>query len=131
MKRVLLASVGALSVLALVGPAGAADLSRRYEPPVVTKAPVYNPVYNWTGFYVGSNGGGGWGRSRWDTADSFNTSGWLVGGTAGYNWQMNQVVFGVEGDVDWANIKGSTTTLCPFGCNTSDSWLATVRGRLG
>ncbi len=130
MKRVLLASVGALAWAALVGPAGAADLSRRYEPPI-TKAPVYNPVYNWTGFYIGINGGGGWGRSRWDTADSFNTSGWLVGGTAGYNWQMGQTVLGLEGDVNWANIKGSTTTFCPLGCNTSDTWLATFRGRIG
>ena len=131
MKRVLLASVGALTLAALVGPAAAADLpARRYEPPAA-RAPAFAPVYNWTGFYIGVNGGGGWGRSRWDTADNFNTSGWLVGGTAGYNWQMGQTVFGVEGDVDWSNIKGTTTTFCTFGCNTNNTWLSTVRGRLG
>jgi outer membrane immunogenic protein len=131
MKSVFLASVGAFALAVLAGPAGAADLPPRYAAPMVTKAPAFAPVYNWTGFYIGINGGGGWGRSRWDTADGFNTSGWLAGGTAGYNWQVGQAVFGVEGDVDWANIKGSTNTLCPLGCNTQDSWLGTVRGRLG
>ncbi len=42
------------------------------------------------------------------------------------------MVWGVEGDGDWSNIKGSTTsTLCPLGCSTSNTWLATARGRLG
>ena len=38
---------------------------------------------------------------------------------------------GVEGDIDWADINGTTTTACPLGCKTSDTWLSTVRGRLG
>ena len=38
---------------------------------------------------------------------------------------------GVEGDIDWADIDGSTTNACPAGCKTSDTWLSTVRGRLG
>src|SRR5476651_2428867 len=106
MKRVLLASVGVLTLAALVGPAGAADLpARRYEPPPA-RAPAFAPVYNWTGFYIGVNGGGGWGRSRWDSADAFNISGGLVGGTLGYNYQVGQLVWGVEGDIDWSNIKG-------------------------
>jgi outer membrane immunogenic protein len=98
------------------------------------------PLYNWSGFYLGINGGGAWGRSRFDSplfgtsTGNFNTSGGLVGGTVGFNWQTGSVVFGVEGDGDWANIKGSA--LCPvpnlgLTCTTSDSWLATARGRLG
>jgi outer membrane immunogenic protein len=130
MKRVLLSTVGVLALAAMVGSAAAADLQRRYEPPL-TKAPIYNPIYSWTGFYLGINGGGGFGRSTWDRADSFNVSGGLVGGTVGYNWQYGQVVFGLEGDIDWTNIKGSTVTSCPGGCQTSNTWLATVRGRLG
>jgi outer membrane immunogenic protein len=55
----------------------------------------------------------------------------VVGGTVGYNYQVGQAVFGVEGDMDWADINGSSTTLCPGSCQTKDSWLATVRGRLG
>ncbi len=61
-----------------------------------------------------------------------NLSGAQVGGTAGYNWQAGNAVFGLEGDLDWSNLKGSATSaLCPFGCNTSDTWLSTVRGRAG
>jgi outer membrane immunogenic protein len=119
------------AVLALLGaaPAGAADLSVAplYKAPPAVAA----PANNWSGFYLGINGGGGWGRSTWDSADSFNLSGAMIGGTAGMNWQAGQAVFGVEGDVDWTNLSGSTTTACPLGCTTSNGWLSTVRGRLG
>ena len=87
--------------------------------------------YNWTGFYVGINGGGAFGTSAWDSTGSRNVSGGLVGGTVGYNYQFGQAVFGVEGDIDWADINGTSTTGCPLGCKTSDTWLSTVRGRLG
>jgi outer membrane immunogenic protein len=41
-------------------------------------------------------------------------------------------VFGLEGDVDWTNIKNSfTDATCPTGCQTKNNWLATVRGRVG
>jgi outer membrane immunogenic protein len=130
MRRVLLASVGILTLAAMVGPGGAADLPRRYDPNV-PKAPAFTQIYNWTGFYVGINGGGGWGHSAWTTTNGFDVSGGLVGGTAGYNWQMGQWVFGVEGDVDWSNINGNTVAGCPFGCQTSNTWLATLRGRVG
>lgn len=131
MKRVLLACAGVLSgVLALGGAAAAADLP--VAPAPYYKAPVYAPAYNWSGFYLGINGGGGWGSSTWTTTGSFDTSGGLFGGTIGYNYQMNQVVLGVEGDIDWANINGSTSTGCPVAsCTTGDNWLGTVRGRLG
>ena len=58
-------------------------------------------------------------------------SGGLIGGTVGYNWQFGQALIGVEGDIDWSDIKGTTTVLCPGGCETRNKWLATVRGRLG
>ena len=121
MKRVLLASVG---LIALIGAAAAADLP---PGPNYYKAPAYlPPPYTWSGFYIGINGGGGLGRSNWDTVGGFNVSGGLVGGTVGYNYQVSHVVFGVEGDVDWSGIQGSTG-----GTSTSNSWLSTVRGRIG
>jgi outer membrane immunogenic protein len=128
-------AVGVLAMALILAPcdgAYAADLSVAplYKAP---PAPPPTPAYNWSGFYLGLNGGGGWGRSNWDTsADHVSTSGGLVGGTAGYNWQVGHAVFGLEGDMDWANLKGSNaSTLCPAGCSTSDTWLSTVRGRLG
>lgn len=123
-----------ISVLALTATAAvAADLPRQMP----AKAPAYVPIaYNWTGFYLGINGGYGWGRSSWDGFGSgnFNTSGGMVGGTVGYNWQGmgSPWVFGLEGDIDWVNIRGSfANALCPGGCETKSTWLATVRPRLG
>lgn len=132
MKRVIVACV---AVVALGGTAAAADLPPAPGPAPYYKAPAYAPAYNWSGFYLGINGGGGWGSSAWTTTGSFDTSGGLAGGTIGYNYQVNQAVLGVEGDIDWADINGTITNAgCPSTtttCKTSDSWLSTVRGRLG
>jgi len=128
MKQTVLASLGVLAIAATAPPAMAADLPVR---PTV-KAPAYVPQgYNWSGFYLGLNGGYGFGASSFTGTDNFNVNGGLVGGTVGYNWQVGQAVFGLEGDGDWSGIKGSTTTGCPAGCETRNDWLATFRGRLG
>ena len=57
----------------------------------------------------------------------------MVGGTIGYNWQAlgSPWVFGLEGDIDWTNIKGTFTSVtCPTGCQTKNTWLH-ARGRIG
>ena len=90
--------------------ANAADLpTKAYAP-----APVVAQVYNWTGLYVGVNGGWGWGAqdpltpfSNSFDRTSFSTSGGMVGGTIGAQIQQGYVVLGIEGDLDWANIKGN------------------------
>jgi outer membrane immunogenic protein len=128
MRRVL---VTALSLLAIITSTSfAADLPRGMPP---AKAPVFVPGYSWTGFYAGINGGYGFGRSNWDSyATDADVNGGLVGVTAGYNWQTGALVFGLEGDVDWSNMRGSfTNAACPTGCETKNNWLGTVRGRLG
>ena len=126
-------AAGCFAVAALVTAqcAAAADLS--VAPLYKAPPPAMAPAYNWSGFYLGVNGGGGWGHSNWDTSsDRIGLSGGLVGGTAGYNWQIGSAVLGLEGDIDWANLKGTnSSTLCPAGCSTSDTWLSTVRGRAG
>ncbi|MFN3657427.1 MAG: outer membrane protein [Pseudolabrys sp.] len=134
MKRLILAGLGALAMVSMIGAANAADMGRRQQV-MPAKAPAYAP-YNWTGFYIGINGGGGWGNSEWSNtagAASADTSGGLVGGTLGFNYQMGQAVFGLEGDLDWSNIRGSTTSgVCVGGtCETRNNWLGTVRGRIG
>jgi outer membrane immunogenic protein len=119
-----------LGALAAAQCAAAADLSLA---PLYKAPPMVTQAYNWTGFYIGINGGGGWGHSFWrEDATGIGPSGGVVGGTAGYNWQTGRTVLGVEGDVNWANLSGSRTTPgCPAGCTTSDTWLGTVRGRVG
>jgi outer membrane immunogenic protein len=135
MHKLLLGGV-ALVALAVPLAANAADLSR--PAPNYYKAPPPIPVTTWTGFYLGVNGGGGGGFSRYDfpvvgtTTRDFGIGGGMVGGTGGFNVQSGAVVFGVEADGDWAGFRG--TAPCPnpaFACTTSDTWLSTVRGRLG
>jgi outer membrane immunogenic protein len=128
------------AMIALVGAAAAADLPPRYSPPppAMAPSPFAPQVQNWTGLYIGINGGWGWGRSDWTTplvtTGDFDLSGGLVGGTLGYNWQTANWVYGLEGDIDWSDINGSTnvaSAFCAAGCRTSNSWLSTVRGRVG
>lgn len=130
-NKVALLPAMALWLLAAPAAALAADLSVAplYKAP---PAPAVPPPYNWSGFYLGANGGGGWSTSHWDSAGSTNGSGGVIGGTAGLNWQTGHAVFGLEGDIDWSNVKGTTTSAaCPAGCTTQNDWLATVRGRAG
>lgn len=85
-------------------------------------APVVAQIYNWTGLYVGVNGGYGWGTqdpltlfsNRFDRAN-FNINGGMVGGTIGAQIQQGYIVLGIEGDLDWANIKGSGTSTPTIG----------------
>ncbi|MET4387392.1 outer membrane immunogenic protein [Bradyrhizobium sp. F1.4.3] len=90
--------------------ASAADLAvQAYK-----SVPVAAQVYNWTGLYVGVNGGYGWGTqdpltlvsNRFDRT-SFSLSGGMFGGTMGAQIQQGYVVLGLEGDLDWANVKGN------------------------
>jgi outer membrane immunogenic protein len=126
-------AAGCFAVAALVVAQGATAADLSVAPLYKAPPPAMAPAYNWSGFYLGINGGGGWGHSNWDTSsDRIGLSGGLVGGTAGYNWQLGNAVLGIEGDIDWANLKGTnSSTLCPAGCSTSDTWLSTVRGRAG
>jgi len=133
MKAFLFSSAAALAMLGVVATASGADLARRPPPPPPTKAPVVAAPYNWTGFYIGINGGYGFGRSRWDGLPaSFDVNGGMVGGQLGYNWQFGQFVYGVEGDGDWTHLRGTASFAhCNVGCQTRNDFLATARGRLG
>jgi outer membrane immunogenic protein len=149
MKQMLFA--GAM-MLAATGSTLAADLPPSMPPPPPPRAPaayvpVAPPYYNWGGIYIGINGGYGFGKSTWtvpaaDTGPgNINTNGALVGGTLGANFQTGQFVFGIEGDGDWSNIKGSASgttaatclgiavTSCTY--QTTNTWLATLRARMG
>ncbi len=129
MKRLVLASV---AIATLMGAANAADMPRRAAMP--TKAVPYVQTYNWTGGYVGINGGYGFGRANFAApvaTGDFDTRGGMVGGTVGYNWQAGQTVFGLEGDLDWANVRGDSACGAGVTCETRNNWLGTARGRVG
>lgn len=116
--------------------AGAADLQRAVPTPAPAYAPA--PYYDWTGFYLGANGGWSGGDSHFNFEgvglgrDPFDTSGWQAGGTLGFNVQAGHMVFGLEGDLDWSNVNGSSTcALSSLTCQTQNNWLGTARGRVG
>jgi outer membrane immunogenic protein len=144
MKRALFGSVATVALFTGIASVQAADMGQRY----VTKAPVTAPIpfYNWNGFYVGVNGGWGWGNSNQTatvggfalTTGDVDVSGGLIGGTLGFNYQIGPWVWGIEGDIGWANIDGDTAgfAIVPAGAVTGTfttelNWLATVRGRIG
>jgi outer membrane immunogenic protein len=109
--------VGMIGFVALSGSAMAADLpARTYKAP----PPPIVAVYDWTGFYIGANGGWGSSRNCWGLvplagatiADGCaSRSGGLIGGQVGYRWQSGQFVFGLEGQGDWADLRGSRVSI--------------------
>ena len=123
MKKAFLTAV---SLVALgMAPALAADLPAR----TYTKAPVaVAPIYNWTGFYIGAMGGY---ATEDNGSNTFDRKGGFAGGTLGYNWQSGAIVYGIEGDFDWSDVKASAACAGVLTCETSNPWLATFRGRVG
>jgi outer membrane immunogenic protein len=121
MKKILLGTVG-LIALSLSAPASAADLAAR--PYTKAPPPMVAAIYDWSGFYIGINGGGGSSRKCWDLVNNLGTpivpiaaegchdaTGGTVGGQIGYRWQASSWVFGLEAQGNWADFKGSNTNL--------------------
>jgi outer membrane immunogenic protein len=143
MKKLWLLAVAGLALSTSV--AFAADLGQPY----VKAPPPPPPPPSWAGFYIGFDGG--WGESQ-HSGDLFcaggvvcrdfdgsilHPNGGLFGGQIGYNWQSGIVVYGIETDIQWADIHGSATAFIgPLGIDTltvSDKldWFGTFRGRIG
>src|SRR5216684_607607 len=110
MKKFVLGAIGAL---AMVTSASAADLAAR----PYTKAPsIAAAMYDWSGFYIGANGGWGSSRKCWDVVPvvgallaegCHDATGGVAGGQVGYRFQSAGWVFGLEAQGDWADLKGS------------------------
>lgn len=117
MKKILLTSA---ALLALSAPTLAADLAARpyTKAAPIAAAPAY---YDWSGFYIGGNGGYGTSRKCYN-ATSFvlgvsiapvadgchDANGAVAGGQIGYRWQASAWVFGLEAQYDWADLRGSS-----------------------
>jgi len=118
MKTTLLGAVGLIALGGASAPA--ADLPIRTS----TKAPaMIAAISDWSGFYLGINGGGGSSRKCWTNSSSLgaptvpnasegchDAGGGLVGGQIGYRLQSAAFVFGLEAQGDWSNLKGSNTS---------------------
>jgi hypothetical protein len=123
MKKVLLVTTSLIAISA-TAPALAADLAAR---PYTKAPPMVAAIYDWSGFYVGINGGWGTSHNTWtNTAiggvpfgpvgeGSHDSDGGTVGGQIGYRWQSGNWVFGLEGQGNWADFSGSNFSLAALG----------------
>jgi outer membrane immunogenic protein len=100
------------------------------------------PGFDWTGVYVGAQGGYGFGRKEWseDDFDSrYDVDGWLIGGTAGVNAQAGVFVAGVEAEWMWTRLTGGASKTVPglpgqlvtTAFSTRVDWLALASARIG
>jgi len=136
MKKVLLSTAVALiGIASVAGTASAADLAAR---PYTKAPPIVEPIFTWTGWYIGVNGGGAFGGGSTGALTNFSTvapnnftpavvaggtpgslstkhSGGFGGGQIGYNWQTGAWVWGLETDIQGASIGSSSTVVFPGG----------------
>jgi len=133
-RTFLMASV-ALVALTLAAPA--ADLKSP------AKAPYLQPLFDWSGFYVGAHVGYSRGSASavlWDpvpTAASGNYGGLIGGLQAGYNWRLGSgLLVGVEADLTFPNSLHSNSVIALIGTPRNvfmEDWdyIGTARGRIG
>ncbi len=112
--------------------------SLKDKPGSLKDGPVAGTGYNWTGFYVGAATGGTIAYEHWNFAGAGTSTnpylaGLLVGGQAGYNYQVSSYVVGMEGDWDYTNARGAKS--CPslffYSCETDADQLGSIAARLG
>jgi outer membrane immunogenic protein len=146
MNKLISAGIGMVALAAALRPAAAADIAPYYYPQQTIV------IFTWTGFYVGAHGGGAWANKDFSgttysaagalsnqTGFSISPTGWLGGGQFGANYQSGSWVFGIEADVSWANLTGSSSCSSNVAgaiafsqnCNATINGLGTLAGRLG
>ena len=136
MKKFLLGTVGVLA-LGMAVPASAADMPMKAAP-----APYVAPIYNWTGFYIGGNGGWAQNHNCVDFLDAAGVafasgcrdrSGGVIGGQLGYRWQSSQWVFGLEAQGDWADLSNQRVSLInpALSTRTKTSAIGLFTGQIG
>ena len=125
-----------LSGLAL--PASAADMAVKAAPP-----PYVAPIYNWTGFYIGGNGGWGQSNSCWDiltpagvllSAEAcLERSGGLIGGQLGIAGKPVSGCLVAKAQGDWADLSNQRISLLDplFSTRTSTDGIGLFTGQIG
>jgi outer membrane immunogenic protein len=114
MKLSIILGASLLATVGLAKSVSAADLAAR---PYTKAPPMVQAVYDWSGFYIGINGG--WAQTHDNrfsqtalvALGSYDPDGGTVGGQLGYRWQSGQFVFGLEAQGNWADLSGSTQNL--------------------
>lgn len=108
------------------------------------------PSFSWSGFYLGAQAGVALDQGHWDNSADLNnpttfgpfdvdSSGAIVGGILGYNYQINQFVIGVEGQFSYVGVDDSDSTaisqsvFSPASNQTftKQEWIGSANLRLG
>jgi outer membrane immunogenic protein len=136
MKKSFAAAISFAAIITAVAPASAADMAVKAPP--MAPLPV---IYNWTGFYIGANGGWGQSRNCWDfvapgavfAGGCGDRSGGLIGGQIGYRWQTGGWVFGLEAQGDWADLSNTRLSLIDptFSTRTRTDGIGLFTGQIG
>ena len=131
--------IAAIALFMGTGFASAADLPVKARPMPVA-------VFSWTGFYIGGNLGGAWAHHNFNDVFFPNLSfdggtgngRFIGGGQVGFNYQINQFVWGVEGTFDWASTNNGNGTgvilpgvlpVTAIQVSSNDTWISTIAGR--
>jgi len=129
-----IAIASGLVLATLTGGAFAADLARPMKVAPVVAAPAAS---NWDGLYLGANIGYGPGTATSDgfgsTSTTIDFSGLFVGGQIGYNFHLSDnIVLGIEGDLNWANETGTTHFIDGnYDGTDAINWTGAVTGKIG
>jgi outer membrane immunogenic protein len=128
-----------VALAAMIASASAADLPSTKEGPAYVPPPP--AAFSWTGFYFGGQVGYEWGQDTTTQympdgvpdgfVQGFNTGGVNGGGHVGYDYQINQFVLGIEGDLNGAGNSGSFAVPGPAGENVRDNVEGAILGRVG
>jgi outer membrane immunogenic protein len=125
-------SLVAIATAGFAVPALAADFPA--GPYTKAPPPIVAAIYDWSGFYIGANGGWGGDSKCWGLTNNLGTpviptanagcssaNGGVAGGQIGYRWQAYNWVLGLEAQGDWAGLKGSNVSLVtPLVTNQSE-----------
>src|SRR3954468_5433608 len=114
MKRFLLASTTLIAFAAGFSPvAVTSSWAADSAPPAVIAS-------NWTGCFIGVQGGGG---MQSDSQTGMSGVGMFGGGQAGCNYQIDSFVVGIEGEGVWSNIRSRNDTiiLTPGGMSSTST----------
>ncbi|WP_102958699.1 outer membrane protein [Mangrovicella endophytica] len=130
------------SVAFVATPALAADIITE-EPPAPAPVEIMAPTYTWSGLYIGGQAGVAFGNDGssfssdaidFDGDDSSDDAGFVGGLHVGYDWQVNNWVFGAVADINYIDASSSTDFTAggaDFSVDNDIDYFGTVRGRLG
>jgi outer membrane immunogenic protein len=132
MTRVTAALLAGAALLT-AAPAYAADVYQSAPP--VAAAPYVPPSgsFDWSGPYAGAIVGYAFGEHQaqgFGDDDDFSSDGFSAGVMAGQNWQFDNVVVGVEGDVNYAGVDGNGS-LAGRNVDIDTKAYGTLRARAG